>query len=214
MTTRSTPSLPLQMPRAFVWFLWLGALIVALTSLRFLVLPLDLVMEHMAHYRPTAPLALYGHMIFGPLALALVPFQLWQGLRRRNPVLHRRIGYLYALSVLLSALAALALVPHFQGSLFPALGFIVSAILWIMTTARAIWLARAGDYLGHRRWMLHSVALCFAAVTLRLIMGPLMAMGWTVLETYMITAWGGWLPNMLLVEWWLRRERRQRVAVA
>ncbi|MFN3954992.1 MAG: DUF2306 domain-containing protein [Pararhodobacter sp.] len=205
MPPSATHSLLPPLPRAFIWFLWVGALAVALSSLRFLVLPMELVMEHMAHYQPVAPLSLHTHMLAGPLALALTPFQLWQGLRARNPALHRLIGRVYALAVLVAALSSLGLVVHFQGAPAAALGFVVSALLWIATTARGIMLARAGDYLGHRRWMLHSVALCFAAVTLRLIMAPLMGAGWTVLETYLITAWAGWLPNMLLVEWWLRR---------
>lgn len=198
------------MTRVWNWFLWGGALLVALTSLRFLIAPLDLVMEHMAHYRPQTPLALYAHLLAGPLALALTPFQLWQGLRARRPVLHRRIGYTYAVSALVAASAALALLPHYQGDVTSAWGFGISSVLWVGVTLRGIQLARAGDRAGHRRWMLHSVALCFAAVTLRIIMAPLMVAGWTPIETYMITAWAGWLPNMIAVEWWLRRQARRR----
>lgn len=51
-------------------------------------------------------------------------------------------------------------------------------------------MARAGDYDAHRRWMLRSRTLTFGAVTLRIIMGPLMAMGWTGAQTYDVTAWG------------------------
>ena len=34
---------------------------------------------------------------------------------------------------------------------------------------------------------------------------PLIAAGWTVVETYNITAWAAWLPNLALASLWTRR---------
>lgn len=55
--------------------------------------------------------------------------------------------------------------------------------------------------------MIRSVALTFGAVMLRVYMTPLMASGWSVPETYQITAWASWVPNLIVVEWWFRRGR-------
>ncbi len=183
---------------------WLLCLSVAAVSLRFLMAPLAVVMDHMAHYLPTAPVALYAHLIGAPLALALAPFQLWQGLRRKRPRLHRALGYAYVSAVVLAGVGALAMLPQFQGTVFAAAGFAVLGVLWIGITLRGVMLARGGQMAAHRRMMLRSVALSFAAVTLRLIMAPLMADGWTGLETYQITAWGAWVPNLIAVEIYLR----------
>ena len=183
---------------------WLLCLLVAVVSLRFLVAPLAVVMGHMVHYLPTAPVALYAHLIGAPLALALAPFQLWHGLRRKRPRLHRMLGYAYVSAVVLSGVGALAMLPQFQGTSFAAAGFAVLGVLWIGITLRGVVLARGGQMAAHRRMMLRSVALSFAAVTLRLIMAPLMADGWTGLETYQITAWGAWVPNLIAVEIYLR----------
>lgn len=201
------------MPRSFTWFFWLSALSVALVSWRVLVAPVDLVMPAMAHYLADFPLSLAAHILFGPLALLLAPFQLWQGLRQRQPGLHRWLGRLYGLSILGGGLASLTLLPGFEGSLFAALGFGTLAVLWIGITLWGIGRARAGDIAAHRRWMQRSVALTFAAVTLRLIMAPLMAAGWSLTETYDITAWGSWLINLAVLEIWQRwRVQRPRVA--
>jgi len=81
----------------------------------------------------------------------------------------------------------------------------ILAVLWVGTTVLGIWAAIQRDFAAHRRWMLRSVALTFAAVTLRVIMAPLMLSGWSVTDTYLITAWAAWIPNLLLVEWYLRR---------
>lgn len=184
---------------------WAGSLLIALATLRALVLPLDLVMPNMAHYLTDAPLALVAHLVGGPLALALAPFQLWAGLRRRWPALHRWTGRVYAASIVVGGVGALALVPDFTGGTFAAAGFVALGLAWLATTGLGIWHARAGDLAAHRRWMLRSVALTFGAVTLRLIMAPLMAAGWSVNDTYLITAWGCWVPNLIVIEWWLRR---------
>ena len=193
------------MTRPFAWFFWSLSLIIALASWRFLVLPMAEAMPHMLHYLDSAPLGTWVHMTAGPLALGLAPFQLWQGLRRKRPALHRWTGRVYALAIVASGVASLAMLPGFQGSGFAQAGFGVLALAWIGTTALGIAKARAGDLAAHRRWMLRSVALTFAAVTLRLIMGPLVAMGWTVTETYDVTAWGSWLINLAILEYWQRR---------
>ena len=201
------------MPRSFTWFFWLSALSVALVSWRVLVAPVDLVMPAMAHYLADFPLSLAAHILFGPLALLLAPFQLWQWLRQRRPGLHRWLGRLYALSILGGGLASLTLLPGFEGSRFAALGFGTLTILWIGITLWGIGRARAGDIAAHRRWMQRSVALTFAAVTLRLILAPLMAAGWSLTETYDITAWGSWLINLAVLEIWQRwRVQRPRIA--
>ncbi|MEZ5751629.1 MAG: DUF2306 domain-containing protein [Paracoccaceae bacterium] len=193
------------MPRALNLLIWIGALSVALVSYRVLIAPIDLVMQHMAHYAASAPVAMWGHILFGPLALAIVPFQFHAGLRRGRPALHRWMGRVYALSVAVAALSSLALLPQFQGQGWVGAGFGMLAILWIATTALAVVAARRRDFVQHRRWMLRSAALCFAAVSLRIIMAPLMAMGWSVVETYQVTAWGSWLLTLGAVEWWMRR---------
>lgn len=195
----------LNLARVWTLVFWTGSLLIALATLRVLILPIGVVMPNMAHYVGDAPLALVAHLVGGPLALALAPFQLWAGLRSRRPGLHRWTGRFYGLSVALGGVGALALVPDFTGSTFAAAGFVGLGLAWLVTTGLGIWHARAGDLAAHRRWMLRSVALTFGAVTLRLIMAPLMAAGWSVNDTYLITAWGCWVPNLIVLEYWLRR---------
>lgn len=198
------------MPRPLFWSFAIPSLIVALVSWRILVLPMDLVMPDMAAYARQVPLAVWGHVLFAPVALALAPLQLSAGLRARRPALHRWSGRLYALSILIAAVAALALLPGSIASTFARSGFGTLAVLWIATTALGIAAARRGDFARHRIWMTRSVALTFAAVTLRVIMAPLMASGWTVAETYEVTAWGSWLLSLGVLEVW--RARRSVMA--
>ena len=205
--------MPRFVPVGLTSLFWILCLGVALASLRFLIAPFELVMDHMAHYLPAAPVALFAHLFGAPLALVLAPVQLWAGLRRRRPALHRASGYVYVLSVLIAGVGSLALLPDFLGTGFAAAGFFVLAVLWTGFTLRGVQLARAGEHAAHRRMMLRSVALTFAAVTLRIIMAPLMAQGWAVVDTYQITAWGSWIPNLIAVEIYLRRQSKRAPAM-
>lgn len=209
---------PIPSPsRPVFWVVTLPAVLVALVALvswRVFFLPMAKVMPEMGGYVAAQPLGVWGHVIFGPLALALAPLQLWTGFRSRHPRLHRWSGRLYGLSILLAALSALSLLPVSIASPFARTGFGTLAVLWIATTAIGIMAARQGDFATHRIWMLRSVALTWAAVSLRLIMAPLMASGWTVAETYELTAWGSWLLDLALLELWLWRSRQRGSARA
>ncbi len=195
----------MTLSRPVFWLIAAPALLVALVSWRVFVLPMAEVMPEMGAYVQKVPLGVWGHVIFAPIALALAPLQLWTGFRARAPRLHRWSGRVYGVSILLAAVASLSLLPVSVASPFARAGFGVLAVLWIGTTALGIAAARRGNFATHRAWMLRSVALTWAAVSLRLIMAPLMATGWTVAETYEVTAWGSWLLNLAVLELWQRR---------
>ena len=204
----------MTMQRFGFWVFVLSSGLIALMSLRSLFAPLAMVMPDMAHFLEDAPLALWGHLLGAPLVLALAPLQASRRIRARWPLAPRISGRLYALGVLIAGLSALALVPTSVASLFARAGFTTLAVCWIVFTARGVWLARAGDYEAHRRWMLRSLTQTFGAVTLRLMMLPLMAAGWTAAQTYDVTAWGAWVPSLILLELWLRRRPQAALASA
>lgn len=183
------------------------SLLIALVSLRSLTMSIAQSMPHVAHFLAATPWGLWVHLVAGPLVLALAPLQLWTGLRGIAPRLHRWSGRLYAVAVLVAAPAGFVLAASgvSQASVFARTGFIVMAVLWVLTTAKGVWWVRKGDYARHRWWMQRSLAVTFGAVTLRVVMGPLMAMGWPLPQTYDVTAWGSWLFNLAVLELWQRR---------
>ncbi len=195
------------MTRPAYWIFAVLSLLIALSSLRGLVAPLSLVMPNMAHFLTEAPWRLWGHILGGPLALALAPLQLSVWLRQRWPRAHRWSGRLYGAAVLIAGLAGMTLAPTSDASNFARIGFFVLGVLWLVSTFTGIALAMRGDLARHHWWMARSIALTFAAVTLRLIMGPLMASGWSVAQTYDITAWGSWVLNLAILEIWQRKRK-------
>ena len=197
-----------QRPTVLRWgrgILWVLAVLVALVSWRFLVAEIELVMPAMLHHAQDRPLALYAHIGLAPVALALLPLQFWSRLRVRKPGLHRWLGRLYGISILISGVAGAVLALTTAEGGIAASGFLLLSLVWLGSTARAVWLAMQRRIAEHRVWMIRSAALTLAAVTLRIQLPiGIATVGFEV--SYPLIAWACWVPNLLLAEWWLRRE--------
>lgn len=193
---------PAIIPRLLAMLL---SILIALASWRFIVFGVEASMAFMLYHAEQRPFFFFAHVGFAPLALLLMPFQFWAGLRARRPQLHRWTGRIYGLAILISGSGGLFMAINTEAGLISGLGFGALAVLWLGTTARGIWLARDRRFGAHRIWMIRSAALTFAAVTLRLYIPISQIMGWPFDVSYSVIAWACWVPNILLVEIWLRR---------
>jgi len=159
------------------------------------------------HYRDR-PVALLSHLGLGAIALMIGPFQFLEKFRQAQPWLHRWSGWFYVFSCLASGLAAISLAFHSSQGLVAQAGFVVLGGLWIATTTSAFLMARSRDFAQHKRWMIRSYALTYAAVSLRIILPAELALGVPFDTAYSIVAWACWVPNLLIAEWgFLRRQR-------
>ncbi|HHS94323.1 MAG TPA: DUF2306 domain-containing protein [Rhodobacterales bacterium] len=188
------------------------SLLVALMSYRFLALGLGMAFPDMGPHIDFGRIAFLAHVSAAPVALALGMFQFAPRIRQNRPGLHLWMGRLYGVAILIAGLGALAMTPTDNGGLAAKLGFGLLAVLWLGTTAYAIRLAMARRIAAHRRWMIRSFALTFAAVTLRLYLAPMMLAGMNYAEAIPILAWACWVPNLVIAEWLLARRGRGRVA--
>lgn len=189
---------------ALLWILCLG---VALVSWRFMAGGVEATMEFVAYHAQLRPLAFFAHVILAPVALALVPFQLWQGLRNRRPVIHRVIGRVYGVAVLISGLAGLWLAITTEAGPVAAFGFGLLAVLWLGTTITGISLAMRGERIAHQGWMIRSIALTLAAVSLRILIPTSMMLDIPFTTAYPAIAWLCWVPNLIVAELVLRWPR-------
>ena len=180
----------------------LMCLAVALFSARFL-LPSPIMAESMATHLQARPIIFLAHVAGGVTALALGAFQLvtWRGPRR---AWHRMAGRVYVVACLVGALAGLGLALTTSAGPLAGLGFGLLALAWFATTTLAWRKAVAGDFAQHRRWMIRSLALTFAAVTLRIMIPLSMMNGLDFAIAYPAIAFLCWVPNLIVIELWLR----------
>jgi len=149
----------------------------------------------------TMPLAATLHLAGAAVALLAGALQHNARLRGRFLDLHRWTGRVYVLAVLLGGAAALRLALVSEGGLPAHVGFGFLAVLWLLTTGQAYRFIRAGDQDSHRRWMIRSYALTFAAVTLRIYLPLSQVAGIPFEPAYQTIAWLCWVPNLVLAEW-------------
>lgn len=138
-------------------------------------------------------------------ALLLGGFQFLPAVRRRR-TLHRWIGRVYATGCIVGGCAGFALAFGTTSGPIAGLGFGLLAPIWIYCTGQGWLTARARRFDEHRRWMIRSFALTFAAVTLRLYLPLGVMAGLTFHQIYVATAWISWIPNLIAAELYLRRE--------
>lgn len=150
--------------------------------------------------------AFYIHISGGILCMLTGPWQFIPALRNHFPKFHRISGYLYMTGILvLGGPAGLYMAFWANGGIIGAIGFAIMAILWMGISARALDLVLQKRLAEHRAWMLRSIALTFAAVTLR-IWVPLASLvfGLDADLTETLSAWVSWLPNLLVAELLIR----------
>jgi hypothetical protein len=146
--------------------------------------------------------AFYLHILPGGLALLIGWPQFVKKFRKERIGLHRSIGKVYVLAILISGLAGLYLAVYANGGPVAKWGFGGLAAGWLLTTGLAYLRVREKKIAEHQMWMIRSYALCLAAVTLRLWL-PLFT-GFFKMEflpAYRIIAWLCWVPNLLFAEW-------------
>ena len=131
-------------------------------------------------------------------------------LLRNNPSLHRTLGYIYVADVLLiTGPAGLVMGFYANGGLFSRIAFVSLAILWIFFTATALIKAKQKNFKAHRIYMIRSYALTLSALTLRAWKyGITNTMTIPPMDVYRVVAWLGWVGNLIVAEWIIRKSKR------
>ncbi len=200
--------------RPTVYTLFVLSVLVALPSYRFLLLDMSVAFQGMQQHIRDTPLFFLLHVSLAPAALLLAAFQFLAKRPPGNRTIHRFIGRFYGLCVLVAGVSGLVVAVGAKGGVVASTGFALLSVLWIYTTVQGVLKVRAGDITSHRRWMLRSFALTLAGVTLRLQLLGFMVAGIEYTEASLFLAWSCWVPNIIFVEWWMRRRAAAGLAAA
>lgn len=153
----------------------------------------------------------YLHIGFGGLSLLIGWIQFSKKFRTKHLQVHRLLGKVYVLSVIISGLAGLHIAVFATGGITAQAGFFLLAVFWLFTTSQAYMAIGARNIEQHEKWMIRSYALTFAAVTLRLWMPLLIGLAaMQFMEAYRLIAWLCWIPNLLLAEALVHKKSRRK----
>jgi uncharacterized membrane protein len=162
-----------------------------------------------------SPLPVVLHIV-GAAVFALVgAFQFSHGIRRRWPGWHRWAGRLLVLCGLVVGLSALWMTlfypwPAGDGPLLYALRLLFGSAM-VVSIVLGFAAIRRGDVNTHRAWMMRAYAIGLGAGTqpLLLMVGEMIAGPPSELSRALLMG-AGWLINLAVAEWAIRRRRAPR----
>jgi uncharacterized membrane protein len=143
-------------------------------------------------------MAFYPHIVFGGIALLIGWTQFSNSLRKKRIGLHRSLGKVYLVSVLLSGIGGVYIAQFATGGLINIIAFSMSGLIWLASSAMAYMAIRKGDVARHQNFMIYSYAICFSAVTLRLWLPLLIVVFGEFNAAYQVVGWLSWVPNVLV----------------
>lgn len=155
--------------------------------------------------------AFYIHVFSSCFCLIAGFTQFSDRLMQHFPKIHRSIGLGYVGVILLfSGPSGLIMSLYANGGIVSQGAFLILSVLWISVTYLGFYYARKRDFKNHRKFMIRSFALTLSALTLRAWkFGIVFAFRPPPMDVYMIVAWLGWIPNILIAEWYIRKTFKQ-----
>lgn len=154
----------------------------------------------------------YTHIVTGGISLLIGWAQFLPKFRNKYLRLHRFIGIIYVISFILCGLSSVVISLYATGGFVAGLGFGIMGIISFYTTFVAFLAVKNKDIWQHEKMMIYSYACCFAAVTFRLWQVGLHFTGLEYITLYKIAAWIGWLPNLVVAYWIVKRKEQKQLA--
>lgn len=145
----------------------------------------------------------YIHVFTSPFVIVAGLFQFNRYILRKRKKLHRIMGYIYIIDVLLiSGPAAFVMSMYANGGRITQVSFVTLSILWMLFTYLAYTSIKKGNSTKHVKWMIRSYALTLSAVTLRFYSYwfGYFKVDLPPQETYTILAYISWIPNLIIAE--------------
>lgn len=163
-----------------------------------------------ATFAGTYRVAFYVHILSAPLVLVNGLVLLSERVRRRRAGLHRALGRLQVVVLLVFVLPSAAVMARH------AFGGRPAGLSFALLTAATAWCAVAGVVTArrrrfdrHRRWMIRCYVLICSAVALRLLSGAAGLFEVADPEgAYVVAAWASWVLPLAGYELWARMPAR------
>ncbi len=145
--------------------------------------------------------AFYIHIFSAIFVLIAGATQFSAWILRQYPVVHRWIGKLYVINILvITGPAALIMAFHSNGGLWAHISFVLLSILWWFFTLQAYLSIRKKQLIRHGDFMLRSYALTLSAITLRIYMVLFGHFEMDPIVRYTLIGWLSWTINLGLAE--------------
>lgn len=147
------------------------------------------------------------HILLAILSLLTGPLGVIRRIRVKSIRFHRWNGRLYVLSILLNFIPGVYVSFFATGGWPSTIGFLILNTLWLGTTILGYWYIKRRQVILHSRWITRSFFLCFANMTIYIIVAIAHnAMNFSYGTAYTLAVWLSWVLNLLIAELIIRQK--------
>lgn len=151
------------------------------------------------------------HIFCGSVALLSGPLLLWEYFRNRFLKIHRLLGKIYVIAILISGLGALYLTftTGLQVNLPYSFALQIQIFAWLTSTGLAYWAVRKRKMIQHKEWIARSyiVTLAFLAQVMLFKIPFIVALGFA--EFFPTVVWFSWSVPLFLYQLDLSRQQKK-----
>lgn len=144
------------------------------------------------------------HVVSASVALIVGPWQFLTSLRISRIGLHRRIGWIYVIAVVVGWISSIPVALHAPSGVVAQAGYLALGAVWITTTSLGLLTAVRGRFVQHQCWMTRSYAVAAAAITLRLMLPICLISGMPFKHAEPLCVWACWTINLCIAQYLLR----------
>ena len=148
------------------------------------------------------------HVFTGIVAIILGPFQFMRSIRSKRMPLHRTMGKVYLVAILISGTCGIYLSLTSRVNLAYAMGLFFLSVSWLVSAYLAYISVRRKNIEQHKEWMLRSYTVTLAFVTFRVFEDILHSMDlWERWEILTLMSWACWAVPLLIIEVYIQGKK-------
>lgn len=153
-----------------------------------------------AYYFPRA-IWLFPHIVLGITATIIGPFQFMPKIRNNYLKIHRKLGRVYIICVILSGISGMYLATTSDVNLPYAVGLFGLGFTWSVSAIMAFVSIKNKKIELHKDWMIRSYVITFAFVSFRFVEDILMALEiGSREEVLVLMSWACWAIPLFIAE--------------
>lgn len=153
-----------------------------------------------AYFFPRA-IWLFPHIVLGIIATIIGPFQFIPKIRNNYIKIHRKLGRVYIICVILSGISGMYLATTSGVNLPYAVGLFGLGFTWSVSAIMAFVSIKNKNIELHKDWMIRSYVITFAFVSFRFVEDILMALKiGSREEVLVLMSWACWAIPLFIAE--------------
>jgi uncharacterized membrane protein len=155
---------------------------------------------------------LFLHVFTGITTTVLGPFQFITRVRVKHLALHRLLGKVYIYSVVVAAVTANYLAATTSLNSTYSIGLSVGAVIWLVTTAMALYAIKCRNIDQHKEWMTRSYVISLFFILYMFLKDISFRLGLPAfigseLEARALLVWASWSIPLFMTEFFLQNKK-------